>query len=701
MKIPLPRLKFLAMLPFPRDSFPMKKKPIIAVCFFLCAMAASAAEQPETTAIHLMPTPAVIKQAPGKFRIRADFGVTITGANDTRLSSAAVRMLERMERKTGFFMKKALNGRPGLHIHCDSAGEALPSLASDERYELEITPDGARLSANETAGILRGLETFLGLIDIDEESFFLPCVKISDYPRFRWRGINIDVSRHWQPVEFIRRTLDAMAAVKMNVLHWHLSDNQGFRVESHTYPRLHGVASGGEYYTQEQIRGIVAYARDRGIRVVPEFDLPGHATALLTAYPELGSAKKEYEIEKSIGVFDPSLNPADEKVYQFLDAFVGEMTGLFPDEYFHIGGDEVTAKHWNANQEIQEFKTRNGFKSNQDLQAYFNRRVSEILRRHGKKMIGWGEALNDNLPKDTVIQAWQAKPVIADILRRGHPAILSRGFYLDHMRPASFHHEIDPYGGEFSKLSAEEQDRLLGGEACMWAEFVDRHNIESRIWPRAAVIAERLWSPAEVLDSADMYRRLEYIEKELIVQGLIGGSGDSWLLKRMTQDTNSDSFNILTELLKPVILSERQRARKYFTDTPMNRFADILSPESRAARRFEGMVNQALSKPSISKDDADEIRETLTRWQTGVRAAAPVLRRSFLLKEMIPVAENIDEIIALGLDALRFLETESKPSAERREKARILLEKAGKIQAETEIVIVAAVEKLARRAEIP
>jgi len=676
----------------------MKVKSIIFVlCFFLCAGLITGADQPETPGIHLMPLPAGITRTPGKFRVDADFGVTITGAADARIADAVERMLERMERKTGFYLKKNQKTRkPALQIHCAADGEALPSLSSDESYELEITPDGARLSAGETIGILRGLETFLMLIDIDGESFFLPGVKISDRPRFRWRGINIDVSRHWQPVEFVRRTLDAMAAVKMNVLHWHLSDDQGFRVESLVYPKLHGVASGGDYYTQEQIRGIVSYARDRGIRVVPEFDMPGHATALFTAYPELASARKDYEIEKSIGVFDPSLNPADEKTYEFLDAFIGEMSGLFPDEYFHIGGDEVTARHWNANPEIQKFKERNNLKSNQDLQAYFNRRVADILRRHGKKMIGWGEVLHGDLPKDTVVQAWQAKPAVPDILRRGYPAILSRGFYLDHMRPASFHHEIDPFGGEESKLSAEERSRLLGGEACMWAEFADRYNIESRIWPRAAVIAERLWSPAEVRDTADMYRRLEYIEKELMVQGLTGG-GDSWKLLRMTPEAGSDSFRVLTELLKPVILSERKLVRKYFTDTPLNRPADVLPPESMPVRRFEDMVNAALSKPSLSRADAAALRETLTRWQTGVREAVPALGRSFLLKEMIPVAENISETIALALDALRFIETGGKPSAEQREKARILLEKAGKIQAETEIVIVSSVEKLAQR----
>ena len=674
------------------------KSIFFVICFSFCAANVFGLEQPDTPVIHLMPAPAVLIQTPGKLRVDAEFGVAIMGAYDARISAAVARMLERMERKTGFPLKNARNRKTVFEIHYASSGDATPSLLTNESYELEITLNGVSLFAKEPTGVLRGLETFLALVNIDEESFFLPYIKISDHPRFRWRGINIDVSRHWQPVEFIRRTLDAMAAVKMNVLHWHLSDDQGFRVESLVYPRLHEVASGGDYYTQEQIREIVSYARNRGIRVVPEFDMPGHTTAMLVAYPELASATKDYEIERSFGVFDPSLNPANEKVYEFLDAFIGEMTGLFPDEYFHIGGDEVTARHWNANPEIQEFKTGNNLKSTRDLQAYFNRRVAEILRSYDKKMIGWGEVLHDDLPKDTVVQAWQAKPVIADILRRGYSAILSRGFYLDHMRPASFHHEIDPFGGEESKLSAEERSLLLGGEACMWAEFVDKYNIESRIWPRAAVVAERLWSPAEVRDTADMYRRLEYVEKELVVQGLVAPVGDSWLFRRMTPDANSDSFRILTELLKPVILSERQRVRKYFTDTPLNRTADVLPPESHAARRFEDMVNLALSKNSLSRADADEIRKTLIRWQIGVGDSMPALQRSFLLNEMIPVAEKITEIIALALDALRLIETGSKPSTEQREKARFLLESSGKIQAETEIVVVSTVEKLMRKA---
>ena len=682
---------------------------VFVVSFLMCAAVATATPgmgATDVSLIHLMPVPAIINHVQGKFRVDEDFGVTLTGANDARIASAIERMLERMERKTGFILKNAPDrkidrtskNKPVLEVHCEKSGDAFPSLSTDESYELEILPAIMRLSAKEPVGILRGLETFLGLIGIDEESFFLPCVKISDFPRFRWRGINIDVSRHWQPVEFIMRTLDAMAAVKMNVLHWHLSDDQGFRVESFVYPRLHSVASGGNYYTQEQIREIVSYASDRGIRVVPEFDMPGHATAILVAYPELASAKRDrgYEIETSFGVFDPSQNPVDEEVYEFLNAFIGEMSELFPDEYFHIGGDEVTARQWNANLEIQKFKAQNKLKSNQDLQSYFNRRIAEILHRYGKKMIGWGEVLHDNLPSDTVVQAWQIKPSVADILRRGYHAILSRGFYLDHMRPASFHYEIDPFGGEFSKLSIEEQNRLLGGEACMWAEFVDRHNIESRVWPRAAVIAERLWSPAGVRDTADMYRRLDYIEKELLIQGLVA-TGDSWKLLRMTPDLNSDSFHILTELLKPVILSERQRAKKYYTYTPLNRFADVLPPESRSVRLFEDMVNRAISKSAISKSDIAEIHEILTRWQTGVRDAVPALHRSFLLKEMIPVAENVDEIIELALDALRFLETGNKPSVEQREKARLLLEKTEKIQAETEIVIVSIVAKLVNK----
>ncbi len=185
--------------------------------------------------------------------------------------------------------------------------------------------------------------------------FQAPAVHIEDHPRFPWRGLMMDVSRHWMPVDVVKRNLDAMAAVKLNVFHWHLSDDQGFRVESKRFPKLQELGSDGNFYTQDEIRQVVEYARARAIRVVPEFDIPGHTTSWFVGYPELASAPGPYKIERTWGIFQPTMNPAREETYQFLDAFIGEMAALFPDPYFHIGGDEVEETQWKQSASIQAF----------------------------------------------------------------------------------------------------------------------------------------------------------------------------------------------------------------------------------------------------------------------------------------------------------------------------------------------------------
>ncbi|MDR1728088.1 MAG: family 20 glycosylhydrolase [Acidobacteriota bacterium] len=668
---------------------------LIAIAVSLVAPEAFGASPAGSPQLHLMPMPSSLALAPGKLRVNSNFQISYAGVRTARLEAAAGRAVEKVWRKTGLpAAAHPAAGAPPLRIDCRAEGSQRPSLSDDESYTLEVTAAAVRLSAPEVAGALRGLETFIQLVDLDAESFFLPCVKVSDRPRYRWRGLHLDVSRHWQPVEFVKRTLDAMAAVKLNVFHWHLSDDQGFRVESRAFPNLHRAASDGLYYTQAQMREVVAYAGDRGIRVVPEFDMPGHSSALLVAYPELGSSPEPSEIARTWGGFAPTLNPADEKVYGFLDTFVKEVAGLFPDEYFHIGGDEVMERQWSANPELQRFKRRQGFKDNRDLQAYFTRRVADILRKHGRKVICWDEALHPELPKDVVVQSWRAKPPLSEALRQGRQGILSRGFYLDHMRTAAFHYENDPEGGEAAKLSAAEKGRILGGEACMWAEFVNEHNVDSRIWPRAAVVAERLWSPASVRDVPDMYRRLAHVEKELAIRR---GEG-AWLQLRMTPDADADALQALTELLRPVPLGSRMRARKYRSDTPLNRLADILPPESRTARRFAELVGKALAKPSPADADVQAVRDELTRWQSGLRRALPALQKSFLLKEAVPVAQTADGLATLGLEALRAIESGGRLPVARREQARLLLDKAKKIQAETEIAVAPEVEKLVKRA---
>jgi hexosaminidase len=360
----------------------------IFIIFLLKFTSASGA--PQDNPIHLMPLPMHLIQEPGRLAIDNTFTISLNGVADPRLPAAITRLISRMQQKTGIPMIlppgiKRDAQKPALEIYCSGPGEKIQSPLADESYTLEVNNQSSRLTAPSPIGILRGLETFLQLINLDDNSFFIPCIKIEDHPRFCWRGLHIDVSRHWMPPEIILRNLDAMAAMKMNVLHWHLSDDQGFRVESRAFPKLHQLGSEGNYYTQSQINEIVTYARDRGIRVIPEFDMPGHSTALLAAYPELASAPGPFSIERAWGVFEPTMDPSNKKLYSFLDSFIGEMARLFPDEYFHIGGDEVNGKQWTASSKIREFKIRYHLKDNRDLQAYFNQRLLKILTKHG----GW------------------------------------------------------------------------------------------------------------------------------------------------------------------------------------------------------------------------------------------------------------------------------------------------------------------------
>ncbi len=457
------------------------------------------AASPGAGQFHLMPVPTVCTPSEGRLQIDGSLRVTLAGYEEPRLTRAAARFLQRIQDLTGIRLSAAIATAPEqarIRIRCGGPAEKLQSVRADESYSLAVSSDEVRLEAPTPLGILHGLETLLQLVTLDADSFYFPAVNIQDRPRFPWRGLLIDVARHWEPVEVIKRNLDAMAAVKLNVFHWHLSEDQGFRVESRKFPKLHLNGSDGLYYTQAQIRDIVAHARERGIRVVPEFDMPGHTTAWFAGYPELASAPGPYQIERKWGVFDPCMDPTREELYAFLDSFLAEMTPLFPDSYWHIGGDEVNGRQWNNSSSIAAFKKRHGMKSNEDLQAYFNKRLMTLLTRHGKKAIGWDEILHADLPKSAVIQSWRGQAALAQSAQQGFAGILSWGYYIDHLRSAAFHYQVDPMGQQAAALTDGQKALLLGGEACMWGEYITSENIDSRIWPRTAAIAERLWSLA-------------------------------------------------------------------------------------------------------------------------------------------------------------------------------------------------------------
>ncbi|MCU7496761.1 MAG: family 20 glycosylhydrolase, partial [Ignavibacteria bacterium] len=392
--------------------------------------------------LNLMPVPAKITFGEGKFRLKASFAVSVKGSCNDRLYPYASRVLRRLSGRTGLFFtqdfitKASTSDTAAFNINCIRAGEV--KLNEDESYTLEVTPEKITLKAETDLGALRGLETFVQLLSSDAEGYYIPAVKIQDAPRFAWRGLMMDVARHFMPLEVVKRNIDGLAAVKMNVFHWHLSDDQGLRVESKNFPELTKIASDGFYYTQEEIREVVKYADARGIRVVPEFDIPGHSTSWLSALPELASAPGPYKVERKWGVFDPTFNPTLEETYSFFDRFFSEICPLFPDAYMHIGGDENNGKQWSKNPQIQEFMKKNNIPDNHALQSYFNGRILKILSKYGKKMIGWDEIQQPDLPKDIVIQSWRGQKGLANAARAGFQVILSNGYYIDLIQPTDF-----------------------------------------------------------------------------------------------------------------------------------------------------------------------------------------------------------------------------------------------------------------------
>ena len=579
----------------------------------------------------LMPLPMKVEEVAGRLVIDSGFTVVSTGATNARLDAAMKRLSDRISRETGIPLRKGTN-RAALVVECKTNSPQTPELGEDESYRLDITAQQATLSAPTTTGALRGLETFAQLVVPGADGFEAPGVHIEDKPRFAWRGLMLDVSRHWMPVETVKRNLDAMAAVKLNVFHWHLSDDQGFRVEIKRHPRLQELGSDGNFYTQNQIRDVVAYAADRGIRVIPELDMPGHMTAWFVGYPELASAPGPYAIERKWGVFAPALDPTRPEAYTFLEDVIGEMAALFPDRYFHIGGDELDDAQWKASPSIQAFERQHGMKTSAELQAWFNARIQTILKKHGKTLVGWDEILSPELSSDAVIQSWRGSDSLAEAARQGHRGILSFGYYLDHLLPAKTYYLNDP-------------PTVLGGEACMWTEYASSESVDSRIWPAMAAIAERFWSPREVRDVDSMYRRMARMSRELEWLGLKHREDR---VERLSGNEPNGRLYVLASVSEATGIEVRRDARHYTSLVPLNRFVDAVPPESEKARALEAMA----ARRNVT--DIEALRVSFEQWSMNDPGNG-------FPEELTPLSKNLSATGAIGLEALRYLESGKAP----------------------------------------
>ena len=763
--------------------------------------------------LQLMPLPSELEFGNGSILITEKFGVTFEKEPNLRLEKAVDRFYNQLEVKTGLSFTEHSGGE--LIIKNPTDDVSYPRLGENESYELKIHNSNIILKASSTIGIQYGLETLLQLAEYQEGKWQFPEADIKDHPRYSWRGLMIDVSRHWIPKDVILRNLDAMAKLKMNVFHWHLSDYQGFRVESKKFPKLHQIGSAGNYYSQEDIKEVVNYAAERGIRIVPEFDVPGHTTSWLAGYPEFGSAPGTYSPDTIVlGIFRPVMDPTNPDLYAFLDEFVAEMVTLFPDEYFHIGGDEVMPKDWEENEEIQKYMQAHNILDSHELQTHFIVRLQKIIAKNNRVMLGWDEIMHPDLPVEgVVIQAWRSHKSLWESARKGNKAILSKGYYLDHKKSTEAYYKVDPevikgavnieidsinwtsyesqiYFGDNSfggtiflfgkddniqiimnfmdeavsiaevekqgnkinftnqidvgkmKVSLEirgdsligkssiglfdldlkgvktggsdlpdglplpkfdkiepltdlERKNILGGEACMWTEMVDSITLESRIWPKAASIAEKLWSP-QVLsnDTDDMYRRIILMDSQLKNLGVHHKKQQEIILKNIVSDQDFSALNFLVDFLHEGAFANRLSLYQptLYTSTPLDGIVDAASAESYPAYEFNKKVTEYLDTGDAQLKK--EIQILLQKWIDNHNQLINVFNTNEKVKLIQDHSKNLSVLSTMALKITEGKELSENDKSSLKE----LFQSAEKEYGGTVLAVVPGLEILIRSA---
>jgi hexosaminidase len=664
-----------------------RRAGFIKPLFFLWALSFPGSLRAQAgSALPIMPLPAHAVQGEGEFLIDGNFGIALKGYNEPRLKRARRRFLDLLSSETGIpLWREAVVNQPHFIIQTAGPSAAVQRLGEDESYHLEISSTDVQLKAANPIGVIRGLQTFLQLVRITPKAFSVPAVMIDDKPRFPWRGLLIDSGHRFVPISALKRNLDGMEAVKLNVFHWRFADNQGFHIESRKFPLLQIKGSGGFYYSQDEVRDVIAYARDRGIRVVPEFDMPCHTTSWFLGYPALASGK------------DPSsssaIDPTRESTYQFLSTFIGEMAALFPDSYFHAGGDECDVKEWETNPRIQEFMRAHAIKDGSVLQVLFTARIQKIVAGCKRIMEGWDEVLQPDTPKDVVIQSWRGPDSLAEAARRGYGGVLSSGYYIDLNQSAAEHYLVDPLGNKAAMLTADQRARVLGGEATMWTDIVSHENMDNRIWPRTAAIAERLWSPEEVKDVDSMYRRLAIVSQKLGYYGLRHRLITDEMLERMSGESDPSPLKVLAAVVQPPRMYQRQELRTFTDFTPLNHLDDAVPPESDTAREFNSIAKRIASGKGTPQD-WQQARAWLVLWRDNDSKLRPLLTRSYLTQDLAPLSHNLSQVAEIALQALDDLHENRLVTADARQRNIEFLKSYEKPQAVLLLMVVPSAELL-------
>ena len=489
----------------------------------------------------IIPRPQRLVPDEGSFRLSAD----ATIAAGPRTEDVARSFASRLRAASGF----------PLPIRSDGAGQNAIRLYLDahipheEGYRLTVSPDAVEIAASTAAGLFHGTQSLLQLFDRSPfgsggAGWTLPAVRIDDQPRFAWRDLMLDTGRYFMPVPFIKRLLDLMAFYKLNVFHWHLTEDQGWRLEIKKYPRLtevgawrsetlvghlddkphryDGVRHGG-FYSQDEVRAVVAYAAERHITVVPEIDMPGHMQAAIAAYPELGNLGEMLEVSRKWGINEHVLNVREQTI-RFMEDVLDEVLELFPSPYIHIGGDECPKTEWRNSAEAQARMRALGLADENELQSYFIGRIAKYLQDRGRKPIGWDEILEGGLAAGATVMSWRGEEGGITAAKAGHDVIMTpcKRVYFDYYQSEDRSHEPLAIGGcttletvySFDpvpdELTEGEAGHVLGTGAKLWTEYVPSPNqAEYMLFPRLCALAEVAWSGREARDYADFLRRLD------------------------------------------------------------------------------------------------------------------------------------------------------------------------------------------------
>lgn len=514
---------------------------ILAAVFFFSACT------PEKLApVHLVPVPAALETKSGYFKVDENTAIAVEGSSEA-LGSVSGYLQAYLQQLTGLNLKIEENGDKKSNLKL----KLTDTVEGKEAYEISAGSKGVEVRAATAQGLFYGVQTIRQLLQKGKKNYLIPAVEISDSPRFGYRGMHLDVGRHLYPVDFIKKYIDLIALHKMNTFHWHLTEDQGWRIEIKKYPKLTEISAFrketvvghashsneydgkpyGGFYTQDEVKEIVAYAADRFITVIPEIEMPGHSVAVLAAYPELScKPNKTYEVATTWGVMKDVFCPT-EKTFSFLEDVLTEVMALFPSKYIHIGADECPKDSWKESRYAQKLIKKEGLKDEHELQSYFIRRIEKFLARHDRKLVGWDEILEGGLSPDATVMSWRGEAGGIEAAKQAHDVIMSPTTYC-----YFDYYQTDPktgneplaiggnlpvetvYGYELipEELTAEQSKYILGGQGNVWTEYMKTSDqVEYMALPRMSALSEVLWSPKGKRDYQSFLSRMQTFRKQL------------------------------------------------------------------------------------------------------------------------------------------------------------------------------------------